>query len=768
MTTDPNSARRIELILQQIESLPTLPGVAMRLLQITSEEQTHAKQVVELVRSDPVLTARILKLTRSAHSGLRDDLVTVDRAVVMLGFEAIRNAVLSIKVFEAFEDDMTGSGGKDDEPGAEFSHEAFWRHCLSVAIAAELIAHHHRRELNIKPAQAFVCGLIHDLGKLALEHALPKSYRRVVELTEQAQANIADVERKLLGLDHHTAGKRLAEHWRFPHILQDVMWLHGVSYESLPPVEHRTMVGLIGLADLLVRSQHLGYSGNHHFRDSVAQRAESLGLDPKRVMSVVEQVVTELERRAEALGLGEMPTRAVFMEAIQRANAMLGRLNTQLDARRRHADSQQAALQAITRFHETWSGPGRSVQEVLGMVVASASQVLGTGFYAVVYQPSDQPIWQVSQFTAEGRLLRCELIDPPPGFPNLTEIGRDEQAPIDWMSVLPWISDYLVDADNVRNVRLMPLPCGWGTAAVMLHDRSQLPNPPQLRALLHTWGAAVGAAAQHEGARRLGEQLAETHRQLAETQQIALQNESLARLGEMAAGAAHEMNNPLMVISGRSQMLAMALTDNRQREHAELIAEQASQLSDMITALHAFAEAPRIKRRDTTAQEIAEIALKQVLHDEPDGPAIRVRYADGLPLLNTDPDQLAGALYELLINARQAGGEQSIVLNAQVDPVNGRLVFRVSDEGAGMDGHTLSHAFDPFFSARHAGRRTGMGLPRARRLARALGGEIELDSRPRQGTTARLSIPLSEPTSAGGDEDESQSLTDLAIQSGQT
>lgn len=766
MTTDPNSARRIELILQQIECLPTLPGVAMRLLQITSEDQSHARQVVELVQSDPVLTARILKLTRSAHTGLNEELVTVDRAVVLLGFEAIRNAVLSIKVFEAFAEDPAAPVDPDTESESGYSRPAFWHHCLAVAIAAELIAHQHRQELKIKPAEAFICGLMHDLGKLALEHALPKSYQRVLELTEQAQANIADVERKVLGLDHHTAGKRLAEHWRFPHVLQDVIWLHGVQFDSLPKLDHRNMVGLIGLADLLVRTQHIGYSGNHQFRDSITQRAGALGLDPQRVTLVVEQVVTELERRAEALGLGEMPTRAVFMEAIQRANAMLGRLNHQLEARRRHADSQQAALDAITHFHEAWSGPGRSVQEVLGMVAASATAALGEGFYAVVCQPADQKLWQISQFGADGRILRCELVEPPPAFENLTEIGREDQAPIDWMSVLPWISDYLVDAENVRRIRLMPLPCGWGTAAVLLHDRTQLPPAAQMRALLNTWGSAVGAAAQHEGARRLGEQLAETHRQLTETQQVALQNESLARLGEMAAGAAHEMNNPLMVISGRAQLLARALSEAQQREHAELISEQASKLSDMITALHLFAETPQPDRRNATAMDVVGAAVQRARRVEPQGHAIRVRYADGLPVLHTDPQLLAEALSELIVNAQQAGGEQPILLHTQVDPVNDRLVFRVTDEGAGMDGHTLAHAFDPFFSACQAGRRSGLGLARARRLAQALGGDIELDSRPQQGTTARLNLPLIEPTATGGEQDDSQSVADSPLATG--
>ena len=742
LPTDPTSARRIELILQQVESLPTLPAVAMRLLQITSADDSDAQQVIELVKSDPSLSAKVLTLCKGAATGIRAETITVDRAVVMLGFESIRNAVLSIKVFESFasDDEADPDGG---DPAPAFHRPAFWRHCLAVAIASERIAERHPAAGDIDPAEAFICGLLHDMGKLALEHVLPKSYQRVVELAEAAHANIAQVERKVLGIDHHTAGKRLAERWGLSHQMSDVIWLHGSTVRSLPDLPHRRMIGVVGLADLLVRRAHIGYSGNYQLPDDVAERAHLLELDIEQVTSATSDLHEQLERRAAALGLGQTPSRRLFLESIMQANALLGRLNEHLEANRRRTARQNRAIGAITAFHRAAARQSSSVADVLGGVVASAATVLGDGPFGFIYQPSGQAEWQISQYNRDGRVTRSQLADPPPGVAGLASLSRNEQLPVSWMSVLPWLTDYLVGFPDLRALRMLPLPCAWGTAAVLIHDRQDLPPDDQLEALTHTWGAAIGAATQHEGARRLGEQLAEANRELTEAQDSLLRHRSLAQLGEMAAGAAHEMNNPLAVISGRAQLLAMKLPKgSKDQQDAALVYEQSQRLSDLITALHLFAEPPRPRLRHVSLMDVMTSAIRLVREKNPDAPAVKFNSSTKLPPVHTDPGQLAIVLSELIFNAQQAEPRSPIQITAQIDPLDDRLLIMVRDDGSGMDAHTLEHAFDPFFSAKRAGRQTGLGLARVQRLIEGLDGRIELTSIPGRGTTATVDVPL--------------------------
>src|SRR3954466_6385847 len=126
--------KRVELILQQLEELPTLPAVAVRVLEVTSNDTSSAKEVVDLISSDPALTARILQLVHRADAGVRGEVNTIDRAVILLGFDAVRSAVLAITVFHT----IGASTGADND--GHFSREAFWKHCVAVACCAELLA----------------------------------------------------------------------------------------------------------------------------------------------------------------------------------------------------------------------------------------------------------------------------------------------------------------------------------------------------------------------------------------------------------------------------------------------------------------------------------------------------------------------------------------------------------------------------------------------------------------------------------------------------
>src|SRR5436190_12930507 len=114
--------KRAELILQQLDELPTLPEVALRVMEITGEDDSSADQVAEIISSDAPLTARVLQLVRRSDSGVKGEVGTVERAVVLLGFEAVRSAALAIGVFQTFNQSPPRDG--------QFNREEFWKHSL--------------------------------------------------------------------------------------------------------------------------------------------------------------------------------------------------------------------------------------------------------------------------------------------------------------------------------------------------------------------------------------------------------------------------------------------------------------------------------------------------------------------------------------------------------------------------------------------------------------------------------------------------------------
>jgi len=762
--------RRIELILRQIDRLPTLPAIATRLLSLTASDDAEAREVIQLVQADPALTARVLAMVRAADKGVvgADQVITVDRAVMLLGFSAIRNVVLSLKVVEALGIESAeggsppGTESNQDASGDRFDRRGHWMHSLAVAIAAERIAAAHKGGKQLDPGEAFVCGLLHGIGKLALDHVLPRSYAKVVEMADARRGDISECERQIIGIDHHTAGKRLAEQWGLPHVIQDCIWLHGAAFDTLPQIEHRRMVGLVGLADLLVRQRHVGYSGNFRIHAAADQIAAALGLEPARVSAAVTDLHEQLEVRGKALGIHDEPTDALVVDSIQRANATLGRLNTQLEQRGRAAAAQALVLETVSAFHAN-TQPGRGVQDVLDAVAASAHKVFGEGFYALLYPtravPAGQEIdqatedtrdaWLIAQYNPCGQPTQARYVAAPAHVSDLTQLGASLSgggAGVDLMGVLPWIADYLVHADDLRAVRLMPLTCGWGTAAVLLHDRRTLPSWNLLAPLAQTWGAAIAGASQHDGARRLSEQLAEANAELAAAQDRLLRTESMARLGEMAAGAAHEMNNPLAVISGRSQLLSMALeAGSKEQRAAQTIYREAHRLSDLITSLHMFAEPPRPDPKPTDLGALVKQAIATVrrkLNRQAEGLSIDLAMKQRPPAVWLDADHIEQALVEVLSNAVQAGPKTGIQVTVSVDGGGDAARIEVFDDGPGMDEHTLEHALDPFFSAKSAGRRVGMGLPKAQQFIAAHHGELLLESQPGKGTTAVIHLPI--------------------------
>ena len=767
--------KRVELILQQLEELPTLPAVALRLLEVTADDQSSLDEVVALISSDPSLTARILQLVHRADVGVRGEVNSIHRAVVLLGFEAVRSAVLAVSVFQSF-------GSLSERRAPHFSRDEFWKHCVATAccaelMAAEIVSQEGRRVADsLDPAEAFICGLLHDLGKIALETILPKSFSRVVEAADLLRGNIADVERTVIGLDHMVVGKRLAERWQLPTTVRDCAWLHGQSPQALPStVKQPRMVNLITLADVLVREQHLGYSGNYTFSVPKQMLLEAAGLSAQQVSNVLKRLVEQIEPRARALGLGQTSSGELYQQALAQANKELGRISSQLAARNRRLSVRAKFFEALSGF-QSGLRPDAAPQVVLQGIAQTAIGVLGVPTVAAFSLPPTQHFAETVICDQTGQLVENSLVDLPrdepadgadgvaeaqsPGSAQavMSRVGSWRRPPrpqpgdgpvlsaaqdMEWFisAVSPrlphehrfWI--YLeADGQCIGGVV-------WGGERGEAQRLS--PQVQELTVIASGWGLALRTAQIREEARTLSEQLAESNRRLQNAQAELLRSRTMIMVGEMAAGAAHEMNNPLAVISGRSQLLASQLSDPKFKSAAHLIHEQAHRLSAIITELMDFArpEPPNVQPAEL-AQLVGRAVEEAKVHSDPADRRIETTIGDVPPVV-IDVRQVSAALTEVMVNAIQATDGQSgrIEVHAAYDPYSSRVVVTVADNGCGMDEETVKRAFDPFFSARPAGRRRGLGLAKALRWIEASGGSIRLESRPTEGTRSIILLP---------------------------
>lgn len=771
---DEIKTRKVELVLQQLDSLPTLPAIVVRLLALTGSPETRIQEVVQLLSADQSLTGKLLSLAGSSSAGVRAPITSVQQAVVLLGFETVRNLALSVKVFETFQQPAAEDAPANNAAPA-FDRAAFWKHSLAVATATELLAARAKPKLNT--GDAFVCGLLHDIGKVAFDTAMPKSFARVIEMASLTRGDVADVERRIIGLDHALAGKRLAEAWNLPQLITQVIWLHGTP--PPPPATNpaaaggamkssglvnTAMVHLVGLADMLVRRQHIGFSGNYLFPYEVDQFTSLLGLTAQDVDDVTEGLADALELRARAIGLYDVESRQLYLESIANANAELGRVNQQLAVQNRKLTIRSTCFEMLTRFYQRIV-PAASPAQLLAEIGQVAHGFLDSPRLVLFSQDPDQ-VGSDGAATGAGEVLTFDPTQPiqdsflmqMPRYGGDQRVGRASQNFIRPASPqLDWLMDRVRGFLGTAQCWFMPLLCGnepvGGVVWVAKDHANSLSGVSDLVMVSQSWGMTLRTSQIREQQTILTESLAAANRELGALQQQLVRAKSLASLGEMAAGAAHEMNNPLAVISGRAQLLAAKLADPGMKQEASLIHQQGERLSQIITDMMEFAKpvTPKMGPFDVAAvlDEAAKVAVERA-GTAAQGVRVKIDPVQGIPAARGDARQIRNAIAEVVLNAIQAsrpgtdhaGAPAEVRVQARFDPLDGQVIVQVADHGIGMSDDVIRNAFAPFFSAKSAGRNRGMGLAKALRWVENHGGTIRLDSALGAGTTAVLILPL--------------------------
>lgn len=745
-SSQPADKQRVELILERIDQLPTLSPIAQKLLDAATNDDVDINELAALIESDPSLTGKVLSLCRRSDRGLGDSITDVMHAITLVGLEAIRAAVLSVEVYE-----LLNSESVEQKQNA-FDSKGHWQGCMSVACACELIASAHPN-CSVRPETAFTAGLLHGLGRSALNMSLPESYGKVLRVAEQRGEDSAGLERELIGIDHHAAGRRLAEHWGLPQVLQDIAWLYDLPAESIPTSDHRTLIGIVATARALCRRLNMGWFGDFGQPKDIAAIAPKFGLSVDNVEEISLSIHERLSERCSAFGMEEISPAEILIQSVTRANARLAAMNRALTARSSHGTQQKKVLDAIGSFC-TESHQGNGLANAMSHIASSAAELIEGELFTIITQADRDQHWRLFRFTPDGQLIRSEILEPP-------LIGPEERATVAMLAdphqsraaaanVIPWLSQYAAETVDTDDIRILPLLSGDesiernGQAAILLVEsefETSVKSATQRKALLSVWGAAVASALRHEHSRRLADELADRHRDLSSTQAKLAETQSMARLGVMTAGAAHEMNNPLTVIKGYAQVLRTKIVDTELRKLAEKVGHSAQEISDLITSMNLIADPPEPKPEKTSIQGLINKCVMEARERTRMNCASRVSVPSHLPVAMLDPQLLSQALVELISNAAESGSDEIIEIRVQIDQLDDRLLIMVKDHGCGMSAKTVEHAFDPFFSEKPAGRQTGLGLCRARRVVEIMGGTISISSKETIGTRVLVTLP---------------------------
>jgi putative nucleotidyltransferase with HDIG domain len=275
---------RLTELVDKLRDIPTLSVVVQRVMELVNNPRTSAPQIADVLKRDQVLTAKVLRLVNSSFYNLSTEVTDVSRALAFLGFNTISMLVLGTSVFSSFE----------IRAAPFFDVLGFWKHSLASAIAAELIA----KKLRSKPEDAFTCGLLHDVGKIALFKVSPDDIKAVVEKARKENKSFLDAETEL-GLPGHTIlGERLAERWQLPVIIRKTIRYHHRDIETMesiyPAMKPTIMMATLG--DILAKRLDLGDSGDAVKPEYPANYLKFLGLTQDAMKEIETQMLTEMER----------------------------------------------------------------------------------------------------------------------------------------------------------------------------------------------------------------------------------------------------------------------------------------------------------------------------------------------------------------------------------------------------------------------------------------------------------------------------------------
>lgn len=269
-----------------IGEIATLPEITVRIIQIVEDAKSTARDLHTVIKNDPALASKILKVVNSAFYGLPGQVNNVDRAVVLLGFSAVKNIAIAASMTRLFLSGSTIDG---------FNAMDLWRHSAAVGAVAGTIA---RIQGSPATEELFLAGLIHDLGLLIERQVLPKKLAEVIARHRAAPKPFTQVEEEVIGADHQAFGQALAAKWHFPRALCTVIGYHHKPHLLAP--EFRPIAEIVHAADILACKAEIGFTATAADETLTPELLESLGITATDVDSI----------------LAELPERVANAEAV--------------------------------------------------------------------------------------------------------------------------------------------------------------------------------------------------------------------------------------------------------------------------------------------------------------------------------------------------------------------------------------------------------------------------------------------------------------------
>ncbi len=272
-------------IVAKLDDLPTLPAVVYELNRIINDPMSSTSDVEKIMSNDISLTAKVLRLANSAYYAIPGGVSSLQRAIAYIGYDTVNQLALSASIINAL----------DSKEHTGFDTREFWKHSLGVAMAAEVIAN----EVKYKtPSDLFTCGLVHDMGKIALLLITKEQFIDTIRYAADNKLSLVEAEETLNCARHIHIGFQLALKWRLPYQIQisianhhqkDPMLRGGLSQEA------NLVVDVVFLANLLIHALQFGNSGHQKVMGLPKDVLDRLSINQDNLRELITNIKGKIE-----------------------------------------------------------------------------------------------------------------------------------------------------------------------------------------------------------------------------------------------------------------------------------------------------------------------------------------------------------------------------------------------------------------------------------------------------------------------------------------
>ncbi|MFN2356496.1 MAG: HDOD domain-containing protein [Desulfotignum sp.] len=341
----PRESEVEQVLRHRVNEIPVVSNAMVKLLHMCSDEDVSIADLSRLVETDPGISTRVLKIANAAFYGIRHGITSISEAVIHLGLDEVKKIALGVTVFEK----MIKTGKKQ-----HFDRIFFWRHCLCVAVLSRALA---RECLYPNPEQAYVCGLLHDLGKIVFDLYGRVDYDDFIANVARHTGTLIAEEKQIMGMGHDDVGAYCCHIWQLPRSLALAVKYHHQQYEHLGvSSEEACLIAIVSLANFLAWTQGMG--SIDIIRPPVLQPEVEQKIDLDNINFT--ELITGMDREMENISKFYhfvFPSPSQFRENMFRANLKLGSINTMYY----FMNQQHLPAVDITRLRHSLTTPHRSL-----------------------------------------------------------------------------------------------------------------------------------------------------------------------------------------------------------------------------------------------------------------------------------------------------------------------------------------------------------------------------------------------------------------------